>query len=130
MVIDGFLVESFEMVKNLILREKKNQNFTIETQFIETDGSVTVLDDGENGKTTFNDNKIDLPDATPQGKIVETLKRRNRNAPIEMWLDIMEKKIVDNQKISETPADYSAIVSKMLQVCRTNFNKFIAFYHN
>ena len=110
-----------ETVKSLILREKKNQNFTIETQFVEEgSGQAVVLDDGENGRMSRTE-ETDLPDARPRGKIVETLKRRQRSAPIEKWLDVVEGRVEDQAKKvtgegSRLSADYSSIVPTMLQV--------------
>ena len=116
------------MVKNLIAREKRNQNFTIETRFVhdETSESI-VLDDGEDNKNRIKTpENIDVPEATPQGKIVEVLKRRKRNAPIEMWIDITEKKVanVDKKLKGENavPSDYSVVVSNMLQVRLIHLN--------
>ena len=105
-----------ETVKALILREKKNQNFTIETQFVEEDsGQAVVLDDGENGRMRrTTGEETDLPDARPRGKIVETLKRRQRSAPIEKWLDVVESRVEDQAKKvtgegSRLSADYSSL---------------------
>ena len=79
-IIEQLPTKAPETVKAIILREKKNQNFTIETQFVEEgDGQTIVLDDGENGRKKRTSEETDLPDARPRGKIVETLKRRQRN---------------------------------------------------
>jgi len=107
-----------EKVKAFIQREKRNQNYTIETQFVENDGEAFVLDDGETGRIR-NQSKIDLPDATPQGQIVEILKRRERNAPIEKWLHAIEKKHSDEEKkLKEAGYDqagnYSSIIPSLL----------------
>ena len=112
-----------DMVKSLIRREKQNQNYTIETRYVEADtGESIVLDDGETGRRKKpRQEMIDLPDATPQGKIVETLKRRARSAPIEMWIDATEKKVIAEERKQrgeevKIPTDYSTIVPSMLQV--------------
>ena len=113
----------FDVVKNLILREKRNQNYTIETQFVEDSGESAVLDDGEfKGRGGSRPRgRIDLPDATPQGQIVEVLKRRQRNAPIEMWIDSAESKVAELEKKTRKHdpsfnGDYSSIIPSMLQV--------------
>jgi len=112
-----------QVVKNLIDREKRNQNFTIETKYVETDGMEHILDDGEKprrGPKTKPRTGIDLPDISPQGEIVEVLKRRKRNAPIEMWIDTMENTVSEvhqsaDQSVSDKAADYSPLVPKLLQ---------------
>jgi len=111
-----------QVVKNLIDREKRNQHFTIETKYVETDGVETVLDDGEKPRRgpKKKPSRIDLPDATPQGEIIEVLKRRKRNAPIEMWIDLMENTVSEvhesvEQSGSNRAADYSPLVPKLLQ---------------
>ena len=123
LIAAGVPSKSADQVKNLIQREKKNQNYTIETRFIETGGDTVVLDDGEprrrgrpkgSGQT-----KLDLPDATPQGEVVEVEKRRKRNAPIEQWIDSAESKLDDELKKAggerNHVVDYSPIVPKMLE---------------
>jgi len=107
-----------DKVKSLIQREKRNQNYTIESQFIENDGEAVVLDDGENGRRRQR-SRLDLPDATPQGQIVEILKRRERNAPIEMWIDNIEKRhSAEEKKLKEAgfeqAGNYSTIVPTLL----------------
>jgi len=107
-----------DKVKAFIQREKRNQNYTIETQFIDNDGEAVVLDDGENGRRRQR-SRIDLPDATPQGQIMEILKRRERNAPIEMWIDTIEKRhSAEEKKLKEAgfeqAGNYSTIVPTLL----------------
>merc|ERR1719330_20257 len=62
---------------------------------------------------------LDLPDATPQGEIVEVEKRRKRNAPIEKWIDSAESKLNDDLKKAggdtQQVVDYSPMVPKMLE---------------
>jgi len=117
--------KTYEQVKAFVHREKKNQNYTIQTKFIETGGRTIVVDDGEgprrrgrpkgSGKT-----RLDLPDATPQGEIVEVEKRRKRNAPIEKWIDSAESKLNDDLKKAggdtQQVVDYSPMVPKMLEM--------------
>ena len=62
-----------------------------------------------------------------QGEIVEVLKRRKRNAPIEMWIDTMENTVSEvhqsaDQSVSDKAADYSPLVPKLLQVKILSFN--------
>ena len=116
-------------MKALILREKKNQNFTIETQFVEEGGQAVVIDDGENGRVRRTGEETDLPDARPRGKIVETLRRRQRSAPIEKWIDVVESRVEDQAKKltgegSTLSADYSSIVPNMFQV-KVNLDFFL-----
>ena len=120
-IIEQLPSKAPDAVKTLILREKKNQNFTIETQFVEEGGQSVVLDDGENGKKKRSGEQTDLPDARPRGKIVEILKRRQRSAPIEKWIDVVESKVEDQARKltgegSTLSADYSSIIPKMFQV--------------
>ena len=120
-IIEKMSSKTPETVKALILREKKYQNYTIETKFLEEDGQSVVIDDGERGRRRSNGGPIDLPSATPKGKIVEVLKRRQRNAPIEMWIDVAERRVVEQARRSKAEgsslsADYSSIVPTMLQV--------------
>ena len=121
-IIEQLPSKAPETVKTLIQREKKNQNFTIETQFVEEEGGrAVVIDDGENGRMRRTGEETDLPDARPRGKIVETLKRRQRSAPIEKWLDVVETRVDDQARKltgdgSSVSADYSSIVPTMFQV--------------
>ena len=127
-IIEDVPTKAPDVVKNRIQREKRNQNYTIETQFIDDSGDATVLDDGETSNRRGlhltkerRATRIDLPDATPQGQIVEIMKRRQRNAPIEMWIDVFEKKVSDEetklkQDGSTAFGDYSSIVPHLLQV--------------
>jgi len=107
-----------EKVKAFMQREKRNLNYTIETQFIENDGESFVIDDGETGRIRKK-GRIDLPDVTPQGQIVEILKRRERNAPIEKWIDTIEKRhSAEENKLKEAgfeqAGNYSTIVPSLL----------------
>jgi len=117
-IIEKVPTKAPEKVKAFMQRERRNQNYTIETQFIENDGEAFVLDDGETGRVR-NQSRIDLPDTTPQGQIVEILKRRERNAPIEKWLHTIEKRHTDEEKkLKEAGFDqagnYSSIIPSML----------------
>lgn len=117
-IIEKVPTKTPENVKAFIQREKRNLNYTIETQYIENDGESFVLDDGENGRIR-NKSRIDLPDATPQGQIVEILKRRERNAPIEKWIDTIEKRHSEEEKKLkeagfEQAGNYSTIVPSLL----------------
>merc|ERR1719209_2530409 len=58
-------------VRALIQREKKFQNYTIETKFVEEDGEAVVLDDGESGRRRIAGGPTDLPSVTPRGRIAE-----------------------------------------------------------
>ena len=129
-IIEKLSNKTAETVKALIQREKKNQNYTIETQFVEEDGNAIIIDDGENGRRFRNKkgDQIDLPSATPRGKIVEILRRRQRNAPIEMWIDVVEQRVGDRAKKTKAEgathsADYSSILPTMLQVVN-KYNKY------
>ena len=53
----------------MIEREKMNQNCRIETQFLETDSQVVMVDE---------DNSEDQADIKPERKIVEEMKPRER----------------------------------------------------
>jgi len=115
------------MVLSLIDREKRNQNCRIETQFVETDGQVVVVDDGEKGTHRMSreqrvgrlNNSEDQADFKPEGEIVEKMKPRERKAPIEKWIDIVEtgqKK--EEQRLAAAGyhqlADYSGAVPSLL----------------
>jgi len=119
-IVEKVPTKAPDKVKALIQREKRNQNYTIETQFIENDGEAVVLDDGENGRRRQRSSRrLDLPDATPQGQIVEILKRRERNAPIEMWIDTIEKRhSAEEKKLKEAgfeqAGNYSTIMPTLL----------------
>lgn len=106
-----------DKVKSYIQREKRNINYTIETQFIEDDGETFVLDDGETGRAQ-NQGNIDLPDVTPKGQIIEILKRRERNAPIEKWIDGIEKRFSSGENRgtpdNDKPANFSTIMPTVL----------------
>ena len=125
MIAAGVPSKTYDVVKALIQKEKKNQNYTIETRYIESGGHSLVIDDGEgprgrgrpkgSGKT-----RIDLPDATPQGQIVEVEKRRKRNAPIEKWIDSAESNLNEDLKRAGAEyrhvVDYSPVLPQMLEV--------------
>ena len=120
-IIEAIPSKAPDTVKSLILREKKNQNFTIETQFVEEGGQSVVIDDGENGRVRRTGEETDLPNARPRGKIVETLRRRQRSAPIEKWIDVVESSVEDQARKqtgegSTLSADYSSIIPTMFQV--------------
>ena len=74
------------MVLSLIEREKMNQNCRIETQFLETDSQVVMVDEGEKETHRMSreqwvgwlDNSEDQVDSKPEGKIVEEMKPRER----------------------------------------------------
>ena len=115
------------MVLSLIDREKRNQNFRIETKFVETDGQEVVVDDGEKGTHRMSleqrvgrlNNSENQADIKPVGKIEEKLKRRERKAPIEKWIDIVEEvqeKEEGRQADAGYPqlADYSGAVPALL----------------
>jgi len=117
-IIEKVPTKAPDKVIAFMQREKRNLNYTIETQFIENDGEAFVLDDGESGRVR-NKSRIDLPDITPQGQIVEILKRRQRNAPIEKWLHIIEKRDCEEEKkLKEAgfgqAGNYSSIVPNLL----------------
>jgi len=117
-IVEKVPTKSPDMVRAFMQREKRNTNFTIETQFIEKDGEAVVLDDGENG-VQRKKSRIDLPDVTPQGQIVDIFKRRERHAPIEMWIDTVEKRHnAEEKRLKEAgfeqAGNYSTIVPSLL----------------
>ena len=85
------------MVLSLIEREKMNQNCRIETQFLETDSQVVMVDEGEKETHRMSreqwvgrlDNSEDQADIKPEGKIVEEMKPPKRKL-IEKRIDIVE----------------------------------------
>lgn len=80
-----------ELVAKKVMRERRKLQHTVETRWLASDGTVTVLDSGEKqsrGKPKLE--SLDLPDATPQGEIVEVERRRSRHLPIEQWLEVVE----------------------------------------
>lgn len=123
LIAAGVPSKDYEVVKALVQREKKNQNYTIETRFVETEGSTVVLDDGEGPRRRGRPKgsgqaRLDLPDASPQGEVVEVEKRRKRNAPIEKWIDSAESKLNDDLKKAggekHHVVDYSPVVPRLL----------------
>jgi len=107
-------------VRALIQRQKKFQNYTIETKFVEEDGEAVVLDDGESGRRRVAGGPTDLPSVTPRGRIVEVTRRRRRDAPIEMWIDVAERRVEEQARRnradgSSLSPDYSSIVPTLLQ---------------
>lgn len=120
-IVERVPTKSADIVRNLIVREKKNQNYTVRTEFRGDDGQVTIIDDGE-GRQYRKRGIIDLPDAKPKGKIVEITKRRERNAPIEQWISIIESNHAEEEgKLKEAGTDheqsanYSPIMPNMLR---------------
>jgi len=118
-IIERIPTKTPEHIKAFLQRERKHLNYTIESRFVESDGSSIVLDDGEKGKIRRQSN-TDLPDATPQGQIVEILKRRERSAPIEKWIDIIEKRHTEEERKlkgnnSEQVNDYSCVIPSVLR---------------
>ena len=67
-------------------REKMNQNCRIETQFLETDSQVVMVDEGEKETHRMSreqwvgrlDNSEDQADIKPEGKIEKEMKPRER----------------------------------------------------
>jgi len=69
------------------------QRYTLETRWVDKDGSVTVLHTGDRDKVGAGKPKLeslDLPDATPQGEIQEVEKKRTPLDPIEKWVSVVE----------------------------------------
>lgn len=120
-IVDKVPTKPAEMVKKFIVKEKRNQNYTVKTEFVKDDGEVVTIDDGEGGRRkTSSVGPIDLADAKPQGRIVEVTKRRERNAPIEQWLGILEARHgAEEKKLREAgfeqAGDYSSVMPNMLR---------------
>ena len=49
-IIERIPTKTPEHIKAFLQRERKHLNYTIESRFVESDGSSIVLDDGEKGK--------------------------------------------------------------------------------
>lgn len=99
-----------ELIQRKVTKDKRKLDYCIETQWRSLDGQITVLDSGEKyGKGKIRLDTLDLPDATPQGEIVEVEKKRTRHIPIEQWIDVVE----DINKASQKP-DCSVSVPSVL----------------
>lgn len=112
--------KSAEMVKAYIKREKRNQTFTIETKLVQENGTEKMIDDGLKrlGRPPPPvEEDIDQPDLRPPGDIKEAVVRRDREAPLERWLGILEdqhrRQVAANQG-GERVVDYSSSIPAAL----------------
>jgi len=112
------------MVKKFMARQRRNLNYTIKTEFHHSNGEVEIIDEGEGRrrgrKRQLTRGRIDLPDAKPQGKVVEVIKKRNRPSPIEKWLGGIENRHAVEEKALKDAGftqagNYSNILPNMLR---------------
>lgn len=118
--------KSDPVVKAYINRERRNQNYIIQTTFQKLDGTEVLIDDGGESKKPgrpaasnyFNEERED-GSIKPEGKVVEKLVRRNRDAPCERWLEVIQNH--DSQSAvrqkaagNPEPLNYSSVLPTSL----------------
>lgn len=118
--------KSDPVVKAYIMREKRNQNYIIQTTFQKSDGTEVLIDDGGEAKkpgrpfaSSYVNEEREDGNIKPEGKVVEKLVKRNRDAPCERWLEVIQNH--DSQTVArekaagnKEPCNYSSVLPTSL----------------
>lgn len=119
--------KSDPVVKAYIGREKRNHNYIIQTSFENSDGTQVLIDDGgldkKGGRPSTSNYAVnkdwDNGSIKPEGKLVEKLVRRYKDAPVEQWAEVMQnhdQQSAEKRKVpgNSEPANMSSVLPTSL----------------